>query len=344
MRRSTSIALAALLAVVVAAMSAAGASAASIKPLREQPPTWMTKKIRDRISAAGNKGVHISTIRSWVRAGLAGRRAQEEPVTDPCLNGDPRTGVNAGACQVHPYGCTANFIFHKREAPFMEFSDGRHYFIGTAGHCVNHANEPVFMEIQNGVVAEVGVVEKILAGDIGRNGRGEGGLGNDFTIIQIHAGLKVNPDMPAASGGAPDGIYIGCEPQPVKYWGHGYAVAVGPGKTEGGLATDWFDRGFGWTGAGFPGDSGSGVLTAGDAPNQAAGDLTHIVVGSDKYPGSVLVGTRLTRALTWMGGEYFLVNADRSYSRATMDETPCQNANSGGGGGGGPVASLVSAR
>lgn len=341
MSRSARASLVAVLVLAVAGVSAASA-AASIQPLRKPAPSWMTKKVRDRISAAGAEGVRISTIRQWVRAGLAGRRAQQQTVTDPCFNGDPRPGVNAGACQVYPYGCTANFIFHKGETPYTDISDGRHHFIGIAGHCVNHANEPVFMEIANGVVAEVGLVEKILAGDIGANGRGEGGLGNDYAIIQIHPGMRVDPAMPPQSGGGPQGIYVGCEPQPVKYWGHGYAVAVGPGKTEGGLATNWFDRGFGWTGVGFPGDSGSGVLTAGpDSFNQAAGDLTHLVVGFDKYPGSVLVGTRVTRALTWMGGEYYLVNEDRTYSRATMADTPCENANSGGPGGGGPLTALV---
>jgi hypothetical protein len=335
MNRSARVALAAALVLAIGGSSAGSAAAASVKPLREQPPAWMTKKVRDRISAAGTKGVHISTIRAWVRAGMAGRKAKEEPVTEPCNNGDPRPGVNAGACQVYPYGCTANFIFHKTELPFTPTSDGRHHFIGIAGHCVDHANQPSFMEVANGVVANIGVVQKILAGDIGRNGRGEGGLGNDYAIIRIHPGFPVNPDMPAGIGGGPEGIYVGCEPQSVRYWGHGYAVAVGPGKPEGGLATNWFDRGFGWTGGGFPGDSGAGVMIAGgDNHNQAAGDLTHLVVGSDKYPGSVLVGTRVTRALTWMGGDFYLVNQDRTYSRATMADTPCQNANSGAGGGG----------
>ena len=60
--------------------------------------------------------------------------------------------------------------------------------------------------------------------------------------------------------GGPQGVYTGCGPTPVFHYGHGYGVAVGQGKVEGGLATNVYDDGYGWTGAGAPGDSGSGVL------------------------------------------------------------------------------------
>ncbi len=43
--------------------------------------------------------------------------------------------VKAGACQVAPFGCTANFIYYKGpEAVVPATSDGRQHFIGTAGH------------------------------------------------------------------------------------------------------------------------------------------------------------------------------------------------------------------
>lgn len=315
------------LILLLALLVPATAAAARPDDLRREKPVWMTPAIEKRIAAAGTEGVHVSTIEGWLRQGVGGRELVHQDVLVPCFNGDPRPGVSAGACQVAPYGCTANFIFRKGDTPFAEFSDGRTYFIGIAGHCVDHANQPVFMEVENGVVAKIGEVEKVLKGNIGRNGRGYGGLGNDYAIIEIDQGLKVNPGMPAASGGGPQGIYTGCEAVPVKYWGHGYALAVGPGKTEGGLATNWNDRGFGWTGVGFPGDSGAGVLVAGT--NQAAGDLTHLLIGIDrKYPGSDLIGTRVTRALTWMGGEYRLVNEDRTYARADMSDTRCGGADS----------------
>ena len=55
------------------------------------------------------------------------------------------------------------------------------------------------------------------------------------------------------------------------HYGHGYGVAVAQGKPEGGLATNWFENSYGWTGFGAPGDSGSPVVTA---SGQAAGNFT----------------------------------------------------------------------
>ncbi len=54
-----------------------------------------------------------------------------------------------------------------------------------------------------------------------------------------------------------------------------------------------YDDGYGWTGAGAPGDSGSGVLTAPGGP--AIGDFTHLIVDLGAYPGSDLAGTRITQ-------------------------------------------------
>ena len=72
-------------------------------------------------------------------------------------------------------------------------------------------------------------------------------------------------------------------------------MAVGQGKVEGGLSTNVYDDGYGWTGAGAPGDSGSGVLTAPGGP--AIGDFTHLIVDLGAYPGSDLAGTRITKIL-----------------------------------------------
>jgi hypothetical protein len=317
----------ALLAALVLVLVLPPMAASAADTQRTPPPKWMTPEIQERISAAPN-GVHVSTIRDWVRSGLAGRDAQGEPVMI-CANGDPRPqrSVKAGACQVAPYGCTANFVFHRGTELFTGTSDGRNYFIGTAGHCVDHSNQPVFMETQNNVVEQIGTVAKHLEGGIGQNGRGNGGLGNDYAIVRIKAGLQVDPDMPAAVGGGPNGIYTGCTPQTVKYWGHGFALAVGPGKVSGGEAFTWYDRSFGFTGPALPGDSGSGVMTA---SGLAAGDLTHLLIGFDpRYFPSNVIGTRVTRALTWMGGNYHLVKADRTYERKTMADTTCGNANKG---------------
>jgi hypothetical protein len=195
--------------------------------------------------------------------------------------------VSAGTCEVYPYGCTANFIY----------SDGTQNYIGTAGHCVDNVGQDVYMQVNSpGVgasIADVGTVSKFV----------NGGVGNDYSVIAIRPGFAVDPKLPE---GGPQGIYTGCGPIPVEYWGHGFGVAVGQGKLEGGLATNWYDDGYGWTGVGAPGDSGSGVVTA--TGLQAAGDFTHLIVDPAAYPGSDSAGTRITKILAATGLQ--LVNAD----------------------------------
>ena len=310
------IAVAAVVAASMLTVPATAPAAGHSKKPEAAPPSWMqSKAIRKRIRAAGEDGVRFGTVRRWVRLGLAGKRAaQEEPDALPCPTVDPSTAdVYSGQCEVFPAGCTANFIYKTGPAPLAAASDGRTAFVGTAGHCVDHSNQVVFMQ-RGAEILAVGTVVKHV----------NGGIGNDFAAIRIYEGLIVDPASPA---GGPQGVYTGCGPEPVKYYGHGYGVAVGQGKIEGGVATNWFEREFAWTGAALPGDSGSGVVTAG---GQAAGDLTHLVVDLGRYPGSDTAGTRMTRILSYLGGNYFLVNADRSTSRATRSDTTCGPSNNGG--------------
>jgi hypothetical protein len=298
----------------IAIMPAGAAAADGASTARVKAPAWMTKTIRARISKAGAKGVSMTKIRRWVRGGAAGRRAKEEPVADPCPGASPSDKLQSNTCITYPAGCTANFIYHYGPGPVGDTSDGRNYYIGTAGHCVDHANQHVFMQVGAAMV-DVGTVFKLFHGDIG----------NDFTAIRIRQGIRVEPRTPI---GGPNGIYTGCDPSDVEYWGHGYEFAVGPGKTEGGLALDWFDRSFGWAGPAFGGDSGSGVIVG--SSGEAAGILTHLVVDPARYPASITAGTRVTRALTFLGANFYLVNEDYSTSRADMSDTSCGNSDAGG--------------
>jgi hypothetical protein len=318
MRTLVRTAILAVLAMLSISALAAGAQAAERKQPKAATPYWMkSKEVRQRIRAAGDDGVRIRKIRRWVRNGVAGRRAQQEdPPMMPCPTVDPSSAdVYSGQCVVHPAGCTANFIFKIGSEPLPAVSDGRTAFIGTAGHCVDRSNQTVYMQRGPTIIA-VGVVRKHT----------DGGIGNDFAAILIDRGLTIDPRNPA---GGPQGIYTGCEPQGVKYYGHGFGVVVGQGKVVGGVATNWFERAFAWTGVALPGDSGSGVTIAGT--DEAAGDLTHLVIDS-RYPGSDVAGTRVTRILGYLGGNFHLVNQDRTTARATMADTACGNANNGGGG------------
>lgn len=283
-----------LIAAAFALAAAAPASAQYSTPDRPVP-SWYTPELHQQVLNAGAAGVPV----------------QEEYLNTECP-GPQTAGVQAGACIVSPAGCTANFIF----------TDGASQYIGTAAHCTDRVGDPVVMQVDTMTLAVVGTVTKRTA---------EEEPGNDFALIRIDPAVAakwgVNPAMPT---GGPQGIYTGCDPQLVKHWGHGYGVLVGPGKQEGGLATNWHDDGYGWTGFGLPGDSGSGVLLA---DNRAAGNFTHLVVDLREYPGSDLAGMRITAILQFAGVQ--LVNADGSTTGAATTSCDSDGGGSGDGGSGG---------
>src|SRR4051794_12212306 len=266
-------------AVLLALMVGAGPATAA-NTLRTAHPKWFTPKFKKQVNKAGKKG-------------KAKPQADGPGATDVCPGIDPNSPtpatsvVSAGTCEVFPYGCTANFVY----------SGGGQYYIGTAGHCVDKVGQDVYMQVNSpGVgasIANVGTVSKFV----------NGGVGNDYSVIAIAPGFTVDPKLPQ---GGPSGIYTDCGPTVVDHYGHGYGVAVAQGKLEGGLATNWYDDGYGWTGVGAPGDSGSAVVTA--SGFQAAGDFTHLIVDIGAYPGSDLAGTRITKILAGTG--LSLVNAD----------------------------------
>ena len=268
MRTRLRLALATACAVgLLSAPSALAAGATS--PVEPSP---LSPALQERISDAGAQGLAVG----------------EERLNTDCP-GVATRGVSAAGCIVAPYGCTANFIF----------TDGTSKYVGTARHCVDRVGQEVTMQVDSTTLAVVGTVTKMTSG--------EGEPGNDFALIRIDPAVAakwgVNPAVPVSGG--PNGIYTGCGPTAVTHYGHGYGAAVAQGKLEGGLATNWNDDGFGWTGAGAPGDSGSPVLTA---DGKAAGDFTHLIVDTGDYPGSTLAGTRITKILQFAGVS--LVNAD----------------------------------
>ncbi len=259
-------------AVAVSLFSAATASA-------ERPaPSWYTSALAQQLHNAGAAGVTVG----------------EESLNTECP-GYQSPGVSAAGCIVAPYGCTANFIF----------ASGTTRYVGTARHCVDRKGQEVTMQVDTTTLAVVGTVSHMTSGD--------GEPGNDWALIQIDPAVAakwgVNPAVPVVGG--PQGIYTGCDVTGVKYYGHGYGVAVAQGKPEFGVATNWNNDGYGWTGFGAPGDSGSPVLTA---AGQAAGNFTHLIVDIGEYPGSDHAGTRITKALSQFNVS--LVNADGSLTGA----------------------------
>ena len=240
--------------------------------------SWYTSAVAEQVEQAGATGFAVG----------------EEALNTECP-GVQGPGVSAAGCIVAPAGCTANFIF----------ASGSTRYVGTARHCVDSIGQEVTMQVDTTTIAVVGTVSHMTSG--------EGVPGNDWALVRIDPAVAskwgVNPAVPVVGG--PQGIYTACDVTPVLHYGHGYGVAVAQGKLEGGLATNWNSSGFGWTGFGAPGDSGSAVLTA---DGKAAGDFTHLIVDTGDYPGSTLAGTRITKALSQFGVS--LVNADGSLTGA----------------------------
>lgn len=304
-----------LIAVAVAcAALTSTAAAAKPKPhkLRLASPTWLTDDLRQQIESAGPQG----------------RKMPEDLVFKSCPGAGPTVpGVQAGTCLVDPFGCTANFVYYNgavttdptgalRPAgagvggsglpPFT--SDGSHWFLGTAGHCLNGG--PVLAQVRApglylpdsdaGGIAAIGTAAKKM----------NAGIGKDFGAIQLYAGQTVTPATPI---GGPKGIYSSCTPAPIDYYGHGYHFAVAQGKGGAGAgffpSPNWYT----WAGTSFGGDSGSGVMLP---TLQAAGNLTH-GLGIDVVPLPVGYGTRMTQILSFLGKGFYLVNADGTLSRET---------------------------
>ena len=238
-------------------------------------------------------------------------------------------GVQAGTCLVDPYGCTANFVYYNgptvnvggilRPAagsaggtglpPYT--SDGSHWFLGTAGHCLAggavlaqvHAPGIYLPGNDAGGIAAIGTTYKKV----------NGGIGNDFGAIQLYAGQLVTPATPI---GGPVGIYDQGTPAPVDYYGHGYHFAVAQGKGGGGGAFfPSFDF-FTWAGTSFGGDSGSGVMVG----TLAAGDLTH-GLGIDVVPLPVGYGTRMAKIFKILGRGFYMVNSDGSLARTETNQS-----------------------
>ena len=276
-------------AAIACAVFAPAAAAADTDILRKASPSWLTDELRAKVHAAGADGVQVA----------------EEYLNTACP-GYQAPGISANGCIVAPYGCTANFIF----------TNGGDWatnpYIGTASHCADQNGETVIMQVDTTTIAEVGTVYRQTA---------EEEPGEDFALIQIFpevaAKWGVNPAIPT---GGPQGIYDGCGPAVVKNYGHGYGVAVGQGKPEAGVAPTWYDDGYGWYGYGIMGDSGSGITIQ---DNRSAGNFTHIIIldPSLEYTPGMLVGTRTTAILRFLGSGWAQVNADGTTS--SISSTSC---------------------
>ena len=229
-------------------------------PLEGARPAWFTAELEERVL-----------------------ESRGEPVMAPTQAPLPGTvGIRPGSWMISPAGCTMNFIFRKSSA----------LAIGTAGHCVDKAGQPVTLltlapGTENPVLVNVGSV--IV--------RRDNGIGDDFALVSIRPALHswVDPTIAVVAG--PCGAYSGSGPETVAHYGHGLGIGTG-GTPRAGLALTWRHDAFGWDGLAIFGDSGSPVRVT---SLRAAGNLTHLVVDTRWVP-SFIAGTRIGKILQIASG------------------------------------------
>ncbi|MGH3344270.1 MAG: hypothetical protein ACRDPK_15655 [Carbonactinosporaceae bacterium] len=241
------------------------AESSSYVELKAPQPGWYTPELHQKVlaAAARGEGVPLPEGTEYEASGLA------------------FTGIRPGAWMISPAGCTLNFVF----------GGPGDYFIGTAGHCAK-VGEQVTIIAAPGILMNIGRTVKSV----------DNGIGNDFSLIDVRPAMEqhVNPSMAYFGGptaaGSPKVTDI------VEHAGHGLVIGTGGTPRAGVVAfrgrgdTGGSDA-FAWVGAASPGDSGSPVrLSSG----QAAGDLTHLVVGG-KYVPSDVAGTTIARMLEIAG-------------------------------------------
>lgn len=269
---------------------------ATIVPISTAGPAWYDLAYHQQVMAAGTQGARLPDgVTMPAAAGLAspGIRPGQWLVT-----------VIANDQEVGFAWCTANFVFQKSGT----------YGIGTAGHCAAKDALGGFPDVTAYVVppptsGQLPGFYNIGKFVLSRNG----GIGNDFAMVQIYPQYQswVNPTMPVWGG--PTGVYTSNDPTVVQHFGHGLVVGTG-GTPRAGVAPIWTARkgtAFAWYGAGFEGDSGSGVRVV---TGEAAGNFTHLVVydgtknsvTGEILPG-MLAGTRMTKILQIASG-WSLVN------------------------------------
>jgi hypothetical protein len=233
--------------------------------LEFQTPSWYTDALASRAHAAGLKGVGVA-IPDGVNYPTSGLLFQ---------------GIRPGAWILEPAGCTANFVFG---------SPGN-YAIGTAGHCAEIGDEVTIVAAPE-LLMTIGKVVKSV----------DNGIGDDFALIDIYDAMQqhVRPSMAYFGGPTAAG-----DPQLgdlVEHAGHGLVIGTG-GTPRAGVVSyrgEGDERGsdaFAWAGAASPGDSGSPVRLV---TGEAAGDLTHLVVGTPYAPGFI-AGTSIERMLQIAG-------------------------------------------
>lgn len=258
--------------------SVSGAPSSTAVPLTAPSPAWYTPELH----------------REVVEAGVRGEAVSLPPTARVPASALAFTGIRPGAWMVSPSLCTLNFVFGSRTGD---------RFIGTAGHCAD-VGDPVTVVTAPGVLMDIGTVVRSV----------DGGVGDDFALIDVRPAMEAHVTPSAALLGGPIGTGDARVDDVVLHAGHGLVVGTG-GTPRAGVVTarrpTASGDGFAWLGAATPGDSGSFVL---DVDGRAVGVLTHVIAGGPWSPGTV-AGTSVQRMVQLAGRP--LVTASRLPATAT---------------------------
>ena len=297
-------------------------------------------------SRAGSQVIELKApTPDWFTAELASlvdSQGMAAAPADAPLPGE--VGIRPGSWMISPNWCTMNFVFQ----------NGSRLGIGTAGHCTKNGEDVTLLTLAPGV--ENPVLVNIGSTIVSHNG----GIGNDFALVEIRPELHSWVFPTIAAIGGPCGPYTGeglvsvqnpadidrGELVPntfelgdtVYHYGHGVGMWTG-GTPRTGAALAWYPDSFTWAGALYGGDSGSAVRIQ---DLKAAGNLTHGLADgvTGLVPLGLGYGTRITKILS-MISSWSLVNSyvvgGASPVLACPPGTPPTSSGSGstGGKGGG---------
>lgn len=244
------VAVAAALAIVPVA---SGLVAGSQPRNAQERLDWMTPELADRLEAG--ERVPFEEI--------PGFPGSDSPYADAQI---PYTRIRPGSpLGVSQLACTANFVFES----------GDRLGIGTAGHCtqVGSQEQVLVADPDSQTIGLLDFGETIMS-------TGNGGIGNDFALIEIDAQHHDLVHPAIAEIGGPCGLRattgVG---DPIQFYGHGVGVGAGGQPRTGAV----IDQGDGWINyarlpAGSGGDSGSPVryvVDGADTDLAAAAINTH---------------------------------------------------------------------
>lgn len=201
-------------------------------------PAWLTPEVAEKAKAAGKLGLAYDADTDQM-VDLAAAYPTQALV---------RPGTQIFPESILPGWCTAAFTF------------GSEWQISTAGHCTD-AGDAVFLIPYHKIVSYFGITSVST---------GNGGIGNDWALIDVLPSWRNRVDSDVAWVGGPHGV-ADYPYTLLKHVGHGTAVGTG-GTPRLGFLLGWEPNYVTFDGQVQRGDSGSPLLQAFASPGPHASD------------------------------------------------------------------------